>query len=169
MRLNSRRTIDTGNIDANQAWTFGPELGLRWKKSLAHGEFIEMGVDQSEGGSNLSFPGAYVEGSWVFAGEPRSYDASAAVFKRPTPDHPVSFSAGKEGGWGSWEVSTRYSYIDLSDENIEGGKQKIAGLGLSWYPTNMLRFVLQGDYVDVDREDNSNEFFTLALRFQIAF
>ena len=71
VRLDSRRTIDTGNIDANQAWTFGPELGLRWKNLLAHGEF--------------------------------------------------SFSAGKEGGWGSWEVSTRYSYIDLSDENIEGG------------------------------------------------
>ena len=31
----------------------------------------------------------------------------------------------------------------------------IAGLGLSWYPTNMLRFVLQGDYVDVDRADDS--------------
>ena len=56
---------------------------------------------------------------------------------------------------GSW---ARYSYIDLNDENIEGGKQKIAGLGLSWYPTNMLRFVLQGDYVDVDMEDNSNNF-----------
>ena len=66
-------------------------------------------------------------------------------------------------------MSTRYSYIDLNDENIEGGKQKIAGLSLSWYPTNMLRFVLQGDYADVDKEDDSNKFFTLALRSQFAF
>ena len=57
---------------------------------MAQGEFIEIGLDQSEEGSNLSFPGAYAEGSWVLTGEPRSYDASAAAFKRPNPEHPLS-------------------------------------------------------------------------------
>ncbi len=133
------------------------------------GEFIEIGVDQSEGGSDLSFPGGYVEGSWVLTGEPRSYDMSAAAFKRPSPKNPVSFTQGEDGGWGAWELTSRYSIIDLNDNNIEGGKQSIVGLGLSWYPNNMLRFILQGDYVDVDNEDDFNNFYTLALRSQLAF
>jgi phosphate-selective porin OprO/OprP len=169
VRLDARRTVDTGDIPADQAWTWGPEFGLRWRNFLVQGEFIQIGVERSEGGSDPSFPGGYVEGSWVLTGEPRSYSASSAAFTRPKPSHPVSFTEGKNGGWGAWELSSRYSIIDLNDKGTEGGKQSIVGLGLSWYPTDMLRFVLQGDYVDLDKEDDSNDFFTLALRSQLAF
>ena len=98
----------------------------------------------------------------MLTGEPRSYDASAAAFKRPNSRPSGQLQRRQGRRLGAWELSTRYSYIDLNDENIEGGKQKIAGLGLSWYPTNMLRFVLQGDYVDVDLEDDSDVFYSRA-------
>lgn len=29
--------------------------------------------------------------------------------------------------------------------------QQVYGLSLSWYPSSLIRFILQGDYVDVDR------------------
>jgi phosphate-selective porin OprO/OprP len=78
-----------------------------------------------------------------------------------------------EGGWGAWELAGRYSLTDLNSDDINGGNQKVYGLSLSWYPTSLLRFLLQTDYVDVDRhaggEEVGQNFWDVALRSQIAF
>jgi phosphate-selective porin OprO/OprP len=108
----------------------------------------------------------------VITGESRKYDPGSAAWTRPVPVHPFNPVSG-EGGWGAWELAARYSIADLNSDDINGGKQQVYGLSLSWYPTSLLRFLLQADYVDVDRHDDGTEigqnFWNVGLRSQIAF
>jgi phosphate-selective porin OprO/OprP len=89
------------------------------------------------------------------------------------PAHPFNPWSG-EDGWGAWELAGRYSVTDLNSNDILGGKQQVYGVSLSWYPTSILRFQLQGNYVDVDRRDSNGtqigqNFWDIAMRSQVAF
>jgi phosphate-selective porin OprO/OprP len=74
--------------------------------------------------SNVGFDGGYVQGSWVITGENRDYKDGA--FSRIKPNRPFSL---KNGGWGAWEVATRWSTLDLNDDNIAGGDEQNYSLG----------------------------------------
>ncbi len=80
----------------------------------------------------------------------------------------------------------RYSVADLNDKvtrgraqaatgGVYGGRQEVVGLGLSWYPTNFLRFMLDWNIVNVDRLNTAgtqqigDRFHTIGLRSQMAF
>jgi phosphate-selective porin OprO/OprP len=187
LRIDQNRLIDTGVIPANGADTYGIELAANWKNFLVQAEYIRIDVDQDQptGPSpTLHFQGGYIEGSWVMTGESRKYNPSAAAYMRPSPADPFSFTNG--GGWGAWELSMRYSIADLNSHTndgeaqsvtggVFGGLQQVYSVGISWYPTDFVRFELQFSYVDVDRKDTSGtqqvgqNFEDLALRTQIAF
>jgi phosphate-selective porin OprO/OprP len=171
LRIDMNRLIDTGVIDTNDAYTYGVEIGGNWHNFLVQGEYIRIDVDPSHGPTQ-HFQGGYVEGSWVITGESRKYNTGSAAWARPTPAHPFN-PMSNDGGWGAWELAARYSVADLNSADIEGGNQQVYGLALSWYPTALLRFILQGDYVNVDKHIGGDEagqnFWDLALRSQIAF
>jgi phosphate-selective porin OprO and OprP len=187
LRIDQSRLIDTGALPADKAWTWGPEFGLRWRNFLLQGEYVQIGVDQAQAGSalrpSLTFQGGYAEASWVITGEERRYSAASGAFGRPNPRYPFDFHGG---GWGAWELMARYSVADLNDRvtrgrpqsatgGVFGGKQTVIGLGVSWYPTNYLRFMLDWDIVNVDRLNAAGttqigqRFNTVALRTQVAF
>ena len=172
LRIDMNRLIDTGLIDTDTADTWGFELGGNWRNFLLQGEYIRIDVDRRFA-DTLHFQGGYVEGSWVITGEQRKYSASSAAFARPVPKHPFDPING-ERGWGAWELAARYSVTDLDSDDVNGGNQQVYGLALSWYPNALLRFILQGNYVDVDREsaagtETGQDFWDVALRSQIAF
>jgi phosphate-selective porin OprO/OprP len=171
LRIDMNRLIDTGPISTDNAYTWGFELGGNWRNFLLQGEYIRIDVDRNQG-ETLHFDGGYVEASWVITGESRRYDTSASAWARPVPEHPFNPVAG-DGGWGAWEVAARYSTVDLNSDDVNGGNQQVYALAVSWYPTALLRFMLQGAYVDVDRRSSGIEtgqnFWDLALRSQIAF
>ncbi|HYZ34695.1 MAG TPA: porin [Crenalkalicoccus sp.] len=187
LRIDQSRLITTGALNAGDAYAWGPEFGLRWRNFLLQGEYIQIGVNQLASTNPrrfLMFDGGYVEVSWVITGEPRRYSAAAAAFARPIPAHPFSLEPG--GGWGAWELVARYSVADMNSKvqrgvpqavtgGVFGGRQEIIGVGLSWYPNNLLRFVLQADSVQVDRRNPAGttqigqRFWDVALRTQIAF
>ena len=90
------------------------------------------------------------------------------------------------GGWGAWEVAARYSDLNLNDNagllagatpagGIRGGEQRIATFGFNWYPNPVLKFMLQGQSVQINRVNAAapfgslnQHFETIALRSQIA-
>jgi phosphate-selective porin OprO and OprP len=187
LHIDFNELVDTGPLSARGASVYGGELGANWRNFLAQGEYYQIGVTQSKlpgvPAPRLGFNGGYVEGSWVLTGEPHPYDAERAAWARPKVDHP--FSVG-DGGIGAWEIAARYSTVDLDSNvvagvpqsvtgGVYGGQQQIAALALSWYPNDWLRFMLQFQYVDVNKLNSAGtiqigqRFETIAARAQAAW
>ena len=116
-------------------------------------------------------------------GEPIPYDSERAAWGRPKVGHPFSL---EDGCIGTWEIAARYSTANLDSNvipgvsqdltgGVYGGQQQIAALALSWYPNDWLRFVLQFQYVDVNKLNSAGtvqigqRFETLVARAQAAW
>ena len=66
-----------------------------------------------------------------------------------------------EGVKGAWELTARWSSVDLNDGQVEGGDMDIASLGLSWWLTPFFGFNLNYRYIWNTRngvEDSSSGF-----------
>ena len=59
---------------------------------------------------------------------------------------PISKSV-YQGGKGAWELSARWSSIDLSDGLVEGGEMDIASLGVSWWLTPIFSVGMDYRYI----------------------
>jgi phosphate-selective porin OprO/OprP len=111
-------------------------------------------------GPTLHFNGGYIEASWTLTGETYPYNAAAAAYSNPVPDHPFSWKAGT---WGAWEIAGRYSVIDLNDrlgfaDAAFGGKQTIYSAGLNWYVNRNIRFMLDYLHGTIDKPAGPTEF-----------
>jgi phosphate-selective porin OprO/OprP len=166
------------------ASVYGGALGASWRNFLVQGEYYQIGLNQSKlpgvPSPRLGFNGGYVEGGWVMTGEPIPYDIMRAAWARPKVDRPFSLA---HGGIGAWEIAARYSTVSLNGNvvpgvsqsvtgGIYGGQQQIGALALSWYPNDWLRFILQFQYVDINKLNSAGtvqigqRFETLAARAQ---
>jgi phosphate-selective porin OprO/OprP len=187
LRIDFNELVDTGQLSASGASVYGGELGANWRNFLVQGEYYQIGVTQSKlpgvPEPRLGFNGGYVEGSWVLTGEPHPYDPARAAWARPKVDHPFSLA---DGGIGAWELAARYSAVSLDSNvfpgvsqsvtgGVYGGQQRIGALALSWYPNDWLRFMLQFQYVDVNKLNSAGtvpigqRFETLAARAQASW
>ncbi|MCG8634202.1 MAG: hypothetical protein MI863_10265, partial [Desulfobacterales bacterium] len=79
----------------------------------------------------------------------------SGYFKEVKPDNPVS-----EGGFGAWEVSARYSVLNLTDDDVYGGDLKDITLGLNWYLENNLKIVFNYVHFDADNYADSADYVT---------
>ena len=91
------------------------------------------------------------------------------VFTRTTPNRSFDF---KKGGWGAWELTARYSFINLNNSSggINGGKEDNVTLGLNWYFHPNLRLIF--NYIRVQTTNSKVEDGRASIyqgRFQIAF
>jgi phosphate-selective porin OprO/OprP len=184
LRIDLNKLVDTGPLSARGASAYGGELGVNWRNLLLQGEYYQIGVTQSKlpdvPAPRLGFNGGYVEGGWVLTGEPIPYDAVRAAWGRPEVDHPFSLA---DRGIGALELAARYSTVSLNSNvvpgvsqsvtgGVYGGQQQIAAIALSWYPNDWLRFMLQFQYVDVNKLNSAGKvqigqrFETLAARAQ---
>lgn len=159
-RVNALRLVDTGPITARGAAALGVEAAVQRRRFAAHAEYFRIGV-QPYGASRQpsSFDGWYVQGAWTIAGRPRRYRVAGATFDSPIPKRDFDPLKGR---WGSWEVGVRYSRLGLNylpaeragqelQSAILGGEQRIASLGLNWYPMRELRFQAAIQDVSVER------------------
>ncbi|EMI40389.1 Phosphate-selective porin O/P [Rhodopirellula sp. SWK7] len=139
--------VNTGEIDANNASLFSAELAAAHGSFYTQSEFIYAHVDQINGPS-LGFSGAYAYCGYFLTGETRPYNGKAGVYGSVTPRK----SVGEEGGIGAWEIATRYSYIDLTDENINGGRLNNITAGLNWYLNPHTKFQFNYIYSMLDAQ-----------------
>jgi phosphate-selective porin OprO/OprP len=141
----------------------GAEIATVQGPFSAQAEYITTSV-QRDADRDLDFDGWYAQASYFLTGESRQY--KDGKFARVTPKSIVG-----EGGIGAWELALRFSTLDLSDADIDGGEADSVTLGMNWYPTPTLRFT--ANYVDVlDVEGGANdgdEPSVLQLRSQWAF
>ncbi|MEN8206398.1 MAG: porin [Pseudomonadota bacterium] len=145
--VTSTRLVNTGTITGYDNQTlFGAEAAAVFGPFSLQGEYMQTNVDN--GGTDPSFNGWYVYGSYFLTGEQRPYKASNGTFGRVKPKSVVG-----RGGHGAWELAARYSSIDLTDSGIEGGKDDNLTLGVNWYATPNIRFM--GNYIHASTDPTS--------------
>lgn len=145
--IDSNRLVDTGTLTGINSYSFeGAELAGVYGPLFFQSEYLQTQVDQKVG-QNLNFNGAYAEVAYALTGESRPYKAGA--FSRLKPSKPFDLNSG---GWGAWELATRYSTIDLTDGTFHGGKENNWSFGVNWYPNNFVRVL--ADYVRYDAKDS---------------
>ena len=132
--LLAQRFIDTGEIrDVDHYTTLGLEAAAAIGAASLQGEYQATSVARDNGAA-LDFDGWYVQAAYTLTGERRPYLGSRGFFDGIRPAH----NFGNDG-WGAFEVALRLSSLDLSDRNIDGGRQRNAGVALNWYLNQYLR------------------------------
>jgi len=160
----SQRYVDTYTFDADYVSILGLETALVYGSFSLQSELMQSFVDQSHSNSSHTyFPGVYVYGSYFLTGENRAYHMKRGCFTRVKPLKKFSI---KDKTWGAWEVTVRYSYLDLKDKNILGGIVSDVSVGLNWYWNPCMR--VMGNYVHSNRNSTGSSDI-LEGRFQINF
>lgn len=152
--VDASKTVDTGNIDAKGAREFGFETAGTYDRFYGQGGWFRYDVERRTAVPNPHFTGWYAFVTYSLTGEQHPYDPTTASFRNLRPTNPL----GTPGGWGAWEVTARYSDVDLNFQpfaaaaagGIAGGKQDVWSLGLNWYPNNIIKFQLNYDNIKVD-------------------
>jgi phosphate-selective porin OprO/OprP len=121
--------VPTGVLSADNLQTWNAELSWRRGPLWLASEYTNTAVDNPDL-ANPSFDGYWIGASWVLTGEMRPYNKKSGTFGNV----PIARTVYQDGK-GAWELSARWSNIDLSDGTVEGGEMDIASLGLSWWLT----------------------------------
>ena len=119
--------VDTGMLAAESSVLYDLEAAWRWGPFWLNGEYVINQVDAPADG-DPTFTGFHVTANYILTGEMRPYNKRSGLFG-PVP---IAKSMN-DGGWGTWEVSARYSNLDLNAVN--GGDLDVYSLGLNWWLT----------------------------------
>lgn len=191
LRVDGVRLVDTGNLKTENLTSVGYELGASYKNLLLTGEYFDISVNRTGTAPDADFSGWYTQGSWVLTGERHAWSPVSGGYTGLKVDKPFNL---KTGDLGAWEVAARYSNLDLNfregveglatpTDGVRGGDQEITTLGLNFYPNNVVRFLLDYQWVSVDRLNPKNltdsgspvgaqigqDYQAVALRTQLAF
>jgi phosphate-selective porin OprO/OprP len=162
--------VDTGTLLSNGADIVNPELALVFGPFSVQGEYFYTRVARDTN-ADLSFNGYYGYASYFLTGESRDYYFAESSFGKVKPNK--DFGLKKGSGWGAWEVGLRYSYVDLNDEEIQGGEEKNITVGLNWYLNPYVAFKFNYVHAHVEEtnagiyylEDGDTNIFQ--MRFQM--
>jgi phosphate-selective porin OprO and OprP len=193
LRVDAQRFVDTGALPAGGLTAYGFEFGGYWNNFYLAGEAFQIDVSRTDGFSDPTFGGWYIQGAYALTGERRRWNGANGGFQGIRPTTPFNLA---DGEWGAWELGARYSVLDLNHSEgslglaappggVRGGEQTITTLGLNWYPNNVIRFILDYQWVEIDRLDPESsaivtpvpglgaqigqDFEAISLRSQVAF
>lgn len=119
--------VDTGLMTADGLYQLSLEAGWRRGPWWVGAEYLASDLDSPTLG-DPRFDGYHVFGSWVLTGEVRDYNRKSGIFSQV----PVARSV-YQGGRGEWELTGRWSSLDLTDGAISGGEMDIISLGINWW------------------------------------
>lgn len=161
------RFVDTKAIYSVDSWTsYGLELaGVKGPFSL-ESEYVTTQVARTADQPDLRFYGYYVGGSWFITNESRPYQVKTGEFGRVRPRENFNM---QKGGWGAWQVAARTSLLDLTDKNINGGKEVNTTLGINWYLNPQLRLTANYVLVDAQKSGKHDEPRLFETRLQVDF
>lgn len=182
LRVDGTRLVDTGQIDSKGAQALGLELAFQKQALTVEGEYFDIRLDRRNpavGATDPKFSGWYVEGGWMLTGERRKYNLTTAAFDAPPVDKVFN---PQKGAWGAWELTARYSTVDLNyaersliaANRVRGGEQDIWTVGVNWYPNPAVKFMLDYYAVSIDRLNAAGaqigqDYQSINLRSQLAF
>jgi phosphate-selective porin OprO/OprP len=137
--------IDSGSFAAHHSNMVGVETYYRDGPRIFGMEYIFNDVSAPESGDPM-LHGGEIFAAWILTGETRPYSARGALFQAVSPARTVF-----EGGPGAWEVVLRYSYADLDDGAIRGGRFRRITSMVNWHLSDNVRLELAYGYGVLDR------------------
>lgn len=159
-------SLSTGSIATPGAEMGGVEAGLGWGRLWVQGEWYGIGVDRGAPDSGLFFSGWYAQAAYTLLGTPRRWTSDSAAWGSPKPSGRFDPA---HGAWGALEVGARFSVADLDSGDVRGGRQQVWTAGISWYPAEPLRFILQYQHADVAGGAAPRRLDAVAARGQLRF
>jgi phosphate-selective porin OprO and OprP len=170
------RLVATGNLDLRHFQTMNLETASVHGPFSVQSELFYTQTDGINGVADMDFYGGYVFLSYFLTGEHRPYKKSKGVFDRVKPFTNfwiVPTSDGPSAGWGAWELTTRYSFVDLQDPTLTNdirGQLHDLTVGMNWYwnPHTRMMFNWIHAYGDMDVHGQTNTDI-LSMRMQVDF
>lgn len=135
--------VDTGSFATNNFTHFGGELLWVQGPLSIQSEAMLAIVNPQNNLAQMHYKGVYANVSYFLTGESRPYDKKAGALDRVKPLQDFRTDTGC--GWGAWELASRFSYIDLNDGDINGGRMNDWTAGVNWYLNPYTKF--QANYV----------------------
>lgn len=136
--ITDTRIVNTTTFDANNMTRAVLEAAYINGPFHVQGEYYYTDIErQLSGNDDLNFSGFYVETGLFLTDDSMNYKASKGSYSRVNPTGPN----------GAWQIAARFSSLDLSDQDIDGGEAESVTLGLNWFATPNVRF--SANYVSV--------------------
>ncbi|MBW3541870.1 MAG: OprO/OprP family phosphate-selective porin [Planctomycetes bacterium] len=163
----NQRWIDTGRIRGAVAYEIlGLESILNVGPLQIVGEYQSSWLqrdDHTAGtGPDVNFHGGYVYVAYMLTGEHVPYDRESGTIGRVKPFEDFycveRCDGGVGKGSGAWQVALRYSYLDLTDHDIEGGVENNVTFGLVWYFNPNANIQFNAVYGDIDEHRPVDDF-----------
>ena len=134
------RWLSTGRIDGADWFYIGAvESMLNVGAFQLTGEFQYNQTQRDSGFANTSFYGGYAYASYFLTGEHIPYNRKSGTIGRVKPFENFFLvdrcNGGTSNGWGAFALAARYSYLDISDEDILGGVGESVTFALNWHWT----------------------------------
>lgn len=175
----SSRWLDTGAI-ANASWyeVLGVESMLNVGAWNFCGEYQATWLQRDAGLSDVGFHGGYLQVGYFLTGEHMVLDRKSGTLDRVHPYENFFLVPDCNGnfgsGWGAWQVAARISYLDLTDQDILGGVETNATVGLNWYWTSHSKMQFNAIYGDISDHKpvggyTGGNFWILGCRFMVDF
>lgn len=134
IRHDSFKPFDSGTFAADNYRFGNAEFAAALGSLTAQFEYSVMDTQSILG--DRSFDGYSGQVSYFLTGESKPYSAHKGAFGKLKPLKPLG-----AGGFGALELAARYSRVDLADLG-QGSYGDNLTLGVTWYPTDMVRFML---------------------------
>jgi phosphate-selective porin OprO/OprP len=172
VRIDPTRVLDTGALsNVNNALVLSAEAAATVGSFHTQGEYFDYSISRFAL-PDLHFKGGYVQAGYILTGEKRKYGASSGSLGGVKPANP--FFWDMTGGTGAWEIAARYSYVDLNDMAVFGGKQENITVGLNWYLNDNMRMMFNWIHGTVQKTnlagaDRGAKYDAFAMRTQFAF
>jgi phosphate-selective porin OprO/OprP len=112
---------------------------------LVGGEYFVQRADAADSGDPI-LHGGDVAVAWLATGETRTYNTRGGFFNQVSPARTVF-----QGGPGAWEIVTRFSYIDLDDGAVTGGRFWRITPMVNWHLSDHVRLAVSYGYGSLDR------------------
>jgi phosphate-selective porin OprO/OprP len=131
--------VDTSEVPGSKQYTLAPEFALVWGSFTVQAEYaaqwlIDAAASNKQPQGTVFYHGGYAEALYFLTGEHQEYIKREGVFGRVLPLHDYHWKKKDPySACGAWQVGVRFSYLDLNDKEIQGGRVYDWTVGLNWY------------------------------------
>jgi phosphate-selective porin OprO/OprP len=139
---------------------FAAVRGPSWTQAEWYGSWVDQ-----LGGGPVFFHGCHIDCGYFLTGEHRPYQNASGAFGAVRVNRPwlrCRADHDRELGWGAWELTARFAYLDFQDADTPRGPGgQLIGLrmpestfGANWYLSDHVRLMFNYSYA-VPEEPNT--------------